>query len=417
VYRRHNPKKLADVDGILRAFKGNEEELIRSVSAKYAEEFRVADVPRQTKQMTRKRGSSQLLQAVQYEDVVLVDPFTLRLDVDQERSRADISVLIEPVACRLTNGNLKSVRTAFLGDGSLQKWIKALPMATERPPVSVFLTAVLQGAELALLTEYSSQSVPLIRASLSGVALKLARDDSGLVMSLDTIACASSSPEFKVDHFNPRLLAWEPLVEPWEFAFVKHANQVVEFVSKSALNLNLSYSFVESFANWLAWRSARHGSRHDQSSDHYIVNETGLVMEFWVEHGGEAAPKLESGQRAALRLRASASPVARNNENVEEGLFFRDTRSGMFAQVEKLESTEENSAAAAPKFAPQPQQLALLNFKFLLGRFLRAKQNDQLLKGLPLSEPVRLLVHRFGFEPRGSTEPNQYKPLQTFCSR
>ncbi|KAH9251059.1 hypothetical protein BASA81_011119 [Batrachochytrium salamandrivorans] len=365
VYRKKNPTKLADVDSILRAFHSNEAELIRSVSIKYDEVFTGVDTSlnhssvidtsspsKKRKPRVPERTSSP--KAVKKMDVGLVEPFMLRIDLGSSKLRTDLQCIVDPIVMRVTNGNLDLIKAALVQDGTLMAFAEVCSAMSQQqrnkkkllmedngekeeesvPQLSpsMHFTGLLRGVECILLNDFgNSQSLPLVKATMIGLTFKLVQDEDGLVANLGVVSTGLEAnsgldvPMLRLDHFNPRLLAWEPLMEPWEFAFTVHANRAIEFSSKTPLNVNFSYSFAESFANWVAWRSAsvQPVRSRNHVADHYVVNESGLTLQFGGVKSSSSSSllrTLETGRRAALGF------VSANVEQNRHGDYYRDTR-------------------------------------------------------------------------------------------
>ncbi|CAB3411170.1 unnamed protein product [Caenorhabditis bovis] len=157
-----------------------------------------------------------------------------------------LEVDVVRMICRLSYKDARALKAIVVG---YQKYFEEstkkslIPIIVEPPPARPIdigkLIVRSEHADLWILDDLQSNSIPLFRLSLSNVTLEKTgqRIKSALHVSLD--------------YFNQRIFGWEPVVEEWKIlrflSNLKDRKHVVELVSetKSTLNINVTEQFVQ----------------------------------------------------------------------------------------------------------------------------------------------------------------------------
>ncbi|CAI5441534.1 unnamed protein product [Caenorhabditis angaria] len=208
-------------------------------------------------------------------------------------ARHTLEIDVVKMICRLSYKDaraLKAIITGYLKYlAEIRKSMipEIVPPPPPKPIVIGKFIARTEHADLWILDDLQSNSIPLLRFSVSNVNVEKSGDR------------IKSSFQVSLDYFNQRIFGWEPVIEQWRILrFVSNIKdnhkQTVELVAetKSTLNINITEQLIQQSVQWNAKLPAILASfeRDDfrnqctrTSSDHlpYVMkNATGCEISF-----------------------------------------------------------------------------------------------------------------------------------------
>jgi len=222
--------------------------------------------------------------------------------------------------CKLALHIVTSFRSSFSAPSPVFSGVDPLPTppaVAVRPMQWPFamaehlsFAAQLDSARFVAINDYNGRAIPLASLSTRSLSVVCSGTSEHLIL-----LCSANT---EVHLHNPRVVAWEPLLEPWHFRVMGEVHPLadaplseVQIEADQVCNINLSVSMCQLVSTTvLTLIEDAIGLSKPQSSEEMepflpfqIVNETGLVV-----HYGRAAPvtKLVPGETHAFNLWSEA---------------------------------------------------------------------------------------------------------------
>jgi hypothetical protein len=233
-----------------------------------------------------------------------------------------IELFISYSDCKLALHILTSFRSSFSAPSPVNGEADPLSAAAAvlvRPAVSQWPFAVsehlsfaaqLEGARVVAINDYNDRAIPLASLSTRSLSVVCSGTSEHLVL-----LC---SAETEIHLHNPRVAAWEPLLEQWRFRVLGEVRPIADpplseaqIEADEVLNMNLSVSMCELVSTTVltliedasGLAKPHSAAEMEPFLPFQIVNETGLVV-----HYGRAAPDttLVPGETQAFNLWSEA---------------------------------------------------------------------------------------------------------------